>query len=223
MDIIFEDSDIIEKNENILIHLFFNIVNYDFRNGFFSDESSIRDMESCGFSDEDYIALSKEYYETCPSNITYAEGQRHYQKLSHIRFDNMVIEKFEQIYGIVIDVKTHLLKDFILILKESFPNRDWDKENLFIIKTLDNRLDKEEQSILEEHKNQDKKVVKLPVRKKLSPEEIKNGLNEFLMVKELGMKWEEARELAKFNFDKKMEGKEFIPYIPEQKVKKPKF
>lgn len=215
MDIIFEESDIVEKNENILIHLFFHLVDYDFRNGFFSNESSIHDMGSSGFTDQDYLNLSQTYYETVPENLTYSEGEKFYRKLSNELFDNMIIDKFEATYGIVIDKKTHLLKDFILVLKNRFPERDWDKDNIFILKTLDNRLEKEEKNIVDAHNHKDEKIVKLPVRKKLTPEEVKNSFKEYLMVRDLGMTWKDARALAEANFDKKMEGKKFEPYIPE--------
>lgn len=215
MDITFGDSDIIEQNEEILIHLFFNIIDYDFRNGFFSDESSIHDMGTCGFTNEDYDQLAQTYYDTCPTNYTYSQGQKFYQKLSNDRFDTMVVENFEKTYGFSIDKKIHYLKDFIILLKEHFPERKWEIENIFILRTLDNRLEKEVKAISEESQIKDEKIVKFPVRKKLSPEEIKNGLNEYLMVKELKMTWEEATKLAKNNLDKKREGQKFEPYVPE--------
>lgn len=220
MDITFADSDIIEKNENILIHLFFHLLNFDMRHGFFSDNSSIHDMGTCGFTESDYEILAKQYYDTCPENSTYSEGQKFYLHLCHDRFDNMILEKFEQTYGFSIDKKLHLLKDFIVLLKEKFPNRDWDTENIFILKTLDNRLEKEEQNVKEGLDSEQTNIVKLPIRKKLTPEEIKQGFNEYLMVKELGLTWDEARTLAKENFDNKMIGKKFEPYVPEKKTSK---
>lgn len=214
MDITFSDSDIVEQHQDILIHLFFHLVDFDVRQGFFSDESSIRDMGTCGFKDEDYHILAKQYYDTCPANYTYSEGQKFYLHLCHDRFDNMIVEKFEYTYGFTIDKKTHFLKDFIFLLKDKFPHRDWVQDNIFILKTLDNRLQKEEDLILEEMHSNISNVIKLPLKKKLTPEEIKSGTNEYLMVKELGMKFPEARALAKENFDKKMLGKKFEPYIP---------
>lgn len=222
MDITFSDSDIIEKNEAILIHLFFHLFDFDFRSGFFSNESSIYDMGSCGFTDKDYIELAQLYYDTCPANYTYSQGQNFYFTLSNKRFDKMIAEKFKKTYGFTFDKKMHYLKDFVLLLKEHFPERNWEKDNIFILKTLDNRIERTEKEIQEKTHQQDEKIVQLPVRKKLSPEEIRNGYNEFLMVKELKMSWEEARNLAQLNFDKKHEGKKFEPYIPEKKTNKMK-
>lgn len=220
MDITFADSDIVEKNENVLLHLFFHILNFDVRQGFFSDESSIHDMGTCGFTDIDYQILAKQYYDLCPEDYNYSQGQKFYLHLCHDRFDNMVIEKFKTTYGLTINKKTHLLKDFIVLLKENFPDRDWDKENIFIIKTLDNRLEKEEDNIKQSLESEKTNIVKLPVKKRLTPEEIKKGFNEYLMVKELGMTWDEASLLAKENFDKKMIDKKFEPYVPENKTLK---
>lgn len=216
MDITFGDSDIVEQNEDILIHLFFNIIDYDFRNGFFSDESSIYDMGTCGFSEQDYEQLAQTYYDTCPENYTYTQGRKHYNQLSNEKFDNMVIEKFEKTYGFSIPPKLHYLKDFIILLKEHFPERNWAIDNTFILKTLNNRLEKEKKVLIENTQPKDDKIIKLPVRKKLSQEEIRNGLNEYLMVKELKMTWEEAHKLCLSNLDKKHEGKKFEPYIPEK-------
>lgn len=214
MDITFSDSGVVDKNEDILIHLFFNIVDYDYRNGSFSDDSSIHDMGSCGFTDEDYLQLAQLYNDTCPKDYIYSEGQDFYQQLSNEHFDNMVIRKFESIYGITIDKHTHYLKDFVALLNEHFPSRNWSTENIFILRTLDNRLINEEKEILEISKKLDQKILKLPIKKKLSPEEVRNGLNEYRMMNELGMTRKEAHELAKFNFDKKHEGKKFQPYLP---------
>lgn len=218
MDITIGQSDIIDKNENLLIHVFFNLIDYDFRNGIFTNESSIYDMDGCNFKEEDYINLSKDYYEQFSENYSYSEGRDFYQKLSSAKFDKQIFKNFETTYGFTLTKEQHLLKDIILILQEKFPLRNWDTENIFILKTLNYRLAKkveEDKQILSEEKNQ--KVVKLPVRKKLSPEEIKGCLNEYLMIKELGMTWEDAKILAKSNFDKKMEGKKFEPYLPETK------
>lgn len=220
MNITFGDSDIVEKNEAILIHLFFNLLDFDFRSGFFSDESSIYDMGTCGFTDDDYFDLAQTYYDTCPQSYTYTQGQDFYLKLSNKKFDQMIVDKFEKTYGFSFNKKTHYLKDFVVLLQKNFPDRDWDKDNIFILKTLDNRIEKREKEIQEEVKSKDEKIVRLPVRKKASPEEIRNGYNEYLMVKELKMTWDEARELSRSNFDKKHEGKKFEPYEPEKKNKK---
>lgn len=219
MDITFGKSDIVEQNNNILIHLFFHLVNFDVRQGFFSDESSIRDMGTCGFTENDYEILAKQYYDNCPQDYSYSEGQKFYLHLCHDRFDNMIVEKFEATYGFPIDKKIHYLKDFILLLKEKFPNRDWDRDNIFIIKTLDNILEKEELLVKEEVDSELTNVIRLPVKKKKTVEEIKSGTNDYLMVKELGLTWQEARVLAQENFDKKMLGKKFEPYIPGKKSK----
>lgn len=215
MDITFSESDIIEQNEDILIHLFFHILDFDYRNGFFSDDSSIHDMGTCGFTQQDYIELAKLYNKTCPENYTYSQGQKYYLKLSNERFDNMVIEKFEKTYDIAIDNSLHYLKDFIILLKENFPNRNWATENIFILRTLDNRLKNEEDEILNEFQKLPEKVIKFPVKKKLSQEEIRTGLNTYLMVEELGMSLQEARQLANTNYEKKYEGKKYQPYIPK--------
>lgn len=227
MDTIFGPSDEIEENEEILIHMFFHILDHDFRNGFYSNRSSIRDMSGCGFTDNDYINLSKEYYQLVPENSTYAQGQKFYQQLLNKYFDNMVIEKFQNVYSVAINEETHLLTDLVAILKTAYPVRNWREENIFILKTLDQRLEKEEEEIrlsAGNEKMQDSagNVVKFPIKKKLTPEEIREGINEFLMVKSLGLTWEEARELAQKNFDKKMQGRVFEPYVPETDNRKPK-
>lgn len=220
MDIIIEDSDIIEKNEALLIHLFFHLFQFDFRKGLFTNLSSIYDMSGCGFQDEDYIELSKQYYSQCPEHYTYKEGRQFYQKLSNNHSDNIVFSNFFRTYGFNLDKKCHLLKDIIVLLNNNFPHKNWESDNIFIIKTLDHRLEKEEELHLLEMEQQDKKIVKLPIRKKPSPEEIKNGYNEYLMVKNLGMNWEDAQQLAKANFEKKTSGKKFEPYLPEIKTHK---
>lgn len=213
MDITFANSDIVEQNEDILIHLFFHIVDYDFRDGFFSNESSIRDMDSCCFKDEDFVELARFYNETCRQNYTYSQGSEYYQKLFSEKFDNIFVERFEKAYGISIDKKTHYLKDIIVLLKDVFPNRNWKNDNIFILKTLDNRADKKDKELSQKPQSNEK-VVKFPVRKKLTEQEIRSGFNEFLMTQELGLSWEEARQLVKANFDKKHEGEKFEPYLP---------
>lgn len=223
MDITIGDSEVVDNNENLLIHVFFNLFNYDFRSGMFTNDSSIYDMSGTNFKDEDYVELAKEYYEQSPENYSYTQGQKLYQKLSNAKFDKNVFESFEKTYGFPLKPEQHLLKDVVLVLKEKFPTRNWDTENIFIFKTLDFRLKKEEEEeerVLAEEKKQ--KVVKLPVRKKPSREEIKVCFNEYLISREFGIPFEEARILARANLEKAREGKKFTPYLPETQKNKPK-
>lgn len=220
MDITFEDSDIVEKNESMLIHIFYHLIDYDFRQGFFSDETSLYDMGTCGLTDKDYFEIADDYNEHCPKDYSYSQGMKFYNKLCNEKFDKNIANNFLETYGFPFDEKKHILKDLIPLFHEKFPNRDWDTDIIFIIKTLDNILEKQKTTIIKEP--QDTKVVKLPVKKKLSPEEIKNSSNEYLLVKELGMTWDEARKLASENFDKKHQGKKFEPYLPEKTLPKPK-
>lgn len=220
MNINFGDDDIVGNNENMLIHIFYHLFDYDLRLGFFSDESSIYDMGTSGLTEQDYFDIANEYNEKCPENYSYSEGMQFYNKLSNDKFDKVIASKFEKTYGFPFDENKHFLKDLVMLFHDKFPNRNWDTEVLFIIKTLDNRFEKEKSFDIENQKN--KKVIKIPVRKKLSPEELKNSSNEYLLVKELGMTWEEATKLANENFDKKYLGQKFTPYLPQKKSTKPK-
>lgn len=217
MDIIFTDEDLLTDNEDILIHMFFNLLNYDYREGIFSNESSIYDMEGCNFTNEDYIFLFNQYQENKCENASYKEGCLIYQKMVNTYFDNMLISNFKKAYDLDFNKKKHLLIDLVSILKENFQNKDWKKDNLFILKTLDNRAEKKD---FKSNKNNslnenEEKIIKFPIKKKLSKDEIKNSCNQILIMSELNMTWEEAYALVEINYDKKMKNKIFEPYYPE--------
>lgn len=221
MDFTIADSDLVEQNEQMMIHLFYNLLKFDFRGGLFTDESSIYDMGSMGLSHDDYIQVANEYYEKTSESLTYTQGQKLYYKILNKRFDDMIEEKFYQTYGFTLDSKTHLLVDIIKVLNENFPNRDWEMDNLFIIKTLDNiKIENERLELEKQQQAKNEKVVKFPGRKKLTDDEVWACTNEFLMVKQLGMNFKDAKKLAEENYNKKMEGKKFEPYIPEVQSKK---
>lgn len=215
-DFTIADSEIVDQHESILIHLFYSLLNYDYRNGMFTDESSIYDMGAVGLSNQDFIDVANQYHQQASDSLSYSEGQKLYYKILNKAFDNMIFEKFEKTYGFSLDSKTHLLKDIALLLKDKFPNKNWDTDIIFILKKFDNQLKNED--ILEKQTKVETKtignVTKLPVRKKPTPDEVLNGTNSFLMQSVLGMSWEDAEKLASENYEKKMAGKKFEPYVP---------
>ena len=214
MNITFSGSDIVEKYENILIHFGFHVMDFDFRSVFFSDESSMYDMGSNGLNDNDYHLVAKMYYDIASDNDTYSQGQKKYYKLLNTYTDKIWADNFESTYGFSLNKDKHLLKDIILELNDKFPSRNWDQDNIFIIKKFDALMEQRKKDEDEEKLNNKNNIVKFPKRKKLSPEEIKQCTNYFLMVKELGMTYEDAKKLADHNYEKKMEGKKFEPYLP---------
>jgi len=221
MDFTVADSDLVDKNEDMMIHLFFNLFKFDFRSGLFTDESSIYDMGSMGLEDQDYIDVANEYYEKTSDELTYTQGQKLYYKILNKKFDDMISEKFNNTYGFYLNPKIHLLPDIINLLNEKFPNRNWEKDNIFIIKTLDNiKIENDRIELEEKEEAKKEKVIKLPVRKKLTDDEVRACTNEFLMVKQLGMDFKDAKKLAEANYNKKIEGKKFEPYIPNKPSKK---
>jgi hypothetical protein len=219
MDINIIKSDIIEKNEDMMIHFFFNLFKFDFRDGLFTDESSIYDMFSTGLEDQDYIDVANEYYQKTSNEFTYTQCEKLYYKILNKKFNNMIFKKFNNTYGFNLDPKIHLLTDIINLLNKKFPERNWKKDNIFIIKTLDNIKIENTKTELKE-KQEIQKVVKLPVKKKLTDDEVRASTNEFLMIKQLGMNFEEAKKLAEENYNKKMQNKKFEPYIPNKPNKK---
>ena len=84
MDFTIADSDLVDKNEDMMIHLFFNLFKFDFRSGLFTDESSIYDMGSMGLEHQDYIDVANEYYEKTSESLTYTQGQKLYYKILKI-------------------------------------------------------------------------------------------------------------------------------------------
>jgi hypothetical protein len=215
-DFTIADSDIVDQHESILIHLFYSLLDYNYRNGMFTDESSIYDMGAVGLSTQDFIDVANQYYKQTSDFLSYSEGQKLYYKILNKAFDNMIFEKFEKTYGFPLDSKIHLLKDIALLLKDKFPARNWDTDIIFILKKFDNQQKQEDISQNETKTETTSNVIKLPVRKKPTPDEVRNGTNSFLMQSVLGLSWEDAEKLASENYEKKMLGKKFEPYIPNE-------
>lgn len=217
MDFIIPDDDIIEKHENILIHAFYHLLNYDFRDGMFTDESSIYDMGSCGLQDNDYLQIAKEYEELDTKGKSYLECQKIYYKLVNNAFDKRLFSVFKQTYGFELNPKIHLLKDIAILLKETLPKKNWDEENIFILKRLNIISEQREKKHQEEQKTkqeQNKNITKFPRKKHFSDEEVAQGTNCFLMMKQLGISFDEANKLVDKNLEKRYEGKTFTPYKP---------
>ena len=206
----------ISKYDSILIHFYYSVLNYDYRNGLFTDESSIYDMGGTGLSDDDYTRVADEYetISATDKDMTYTEGQKLYFKLLNKAFDAHIVEKFKISYGLDFDLDKHLLVDIAKILEQEFPGRRWELENLFILRKFDVEREKVEHERIQREK--DTNIIKIPVKKKLTEDEIRNGSNEFLMMNVLGMSYAEAEALAKTNFEKKTAGKRFVPYRPDE-------
>lgn len=216
MDIYIPDSGMVDKYENVLIHFFYHILDIDYRNALFTDESSIYDMGSTGLNKADYVKVAQEYAQLGTDSLDYFAGEKAYNKILNAHWDKVIHDRIHEVYGIDWDLKVHLLTDIAMMLEDQFPDRNWEEDIIFVIKMLDNRMEKEEKKIEQElAQKQDEKVVKLQVRKKLTPDEVRACTNEFLMVRELGIPMEEARTLARANWAKKKESKKFEPYIPE--------
>ena len=205
------ESNTVDNNEYILIHFFFNVFNFDYRSGLFTDESSIYDLGAQGLEDSDYLFIAEEYYKLNTEIFNYDQGMKSYYKILNKYWDNFIIKKIENCYGFKL-CNIHLLPDIIATLKEKFPTKNWEDDTLFIIKTLDNQIDK---SIKQELKTKaETNVIKLNIRKKLSREEILESCNEFLIAKELNISFSMAKEIANSNYDKKNIGRKFRAYIP---------
>lgn len=214
MDFIIPDEDIVDRYEHILRHLFYHLLDYDYRDGLFTDESSIYDMGGTGLSDEDYSRVASTYRQEVPPNLSYTASQKFYFKLLNQEFDNMIASRFEKTYNFKLDPSIHLLKDLALLLNSTFPDRNWTTENLFISRQLDTKRERNAQEKASRAVLDTGNVTKLPVRKKPSPDEILGGVNDYLMVTVLGMSQEDADALAKLNYEKRTEGKKFEPYDP---------
>lgn len=213
MEIIYSSSDEINSNEDMMINVFYNLFNEDFRQGFFSDESSLYDMKYSGFNKNNYQEVANIYYNLVPNNLDYVDSQKFYIKIIDKVWKNFIFNKFMDIYGIDLKEK-HLLIDIIKSLKEKYPQRHWERENIFIIRTLDNLLNKQAKVNYPISSSQ-LNVIELNIRKKPTKEEILQGTNPFLIMKELNISLNEARSIAQNNYRKKMQGKVFKPYIPE--------
>ncbi len=225
MDFEWGSQDIIDKHENKLIHLFFYMFDYDYRNGVFSDESSIYDMGICGLKDEHFI-LAYHRYEECIGKLEklpkYKECQKKYFSILYQIESDVFKDKFKIVYGIELPEKIHLLKDIVKYLDKNI-KRNWDEENIFIIKKLDvQSIQNEDEEKPKKIINRDEKIIPFPVSKKSTDDEIREGFNEFLMMSRLNMSWKEARAQVLINEDKYDDGKIFEPYYPE-KSKKNKF
>lgn len=213
MDITYADGEFVDQHEYLGIHLFYYLFDYDYRSGMFTDESSIYDMGNImGLTHEEIEEVADQYDEQKDDSLTYSECMNKYNKLLNAKWDAMIIKKLQDHYGIIFNPKKNLLVDIMKQMLEKFPNRDWETENIFIIKKLDYKNKQEEEERLQEEK--DSNVVRLGVRKKLTKEEVATCTNPFLISQELEMSMKEARKLAQKNYDLKMKDRVFTPYRP---------
>jgi hypothetical protein len=213
MDFTISSSDIVDNHEDMLIHFYYHILDFDYRCGIFTDQSSICDMGSTGLKKLDYEVVAAKYHELDYKSMEYTQGQKAYNLILNNHWDRMVYNKIKSVYNIEFNTNVHLLIDIIKLLEEKYPNRNWANDNIFIIKMLDNRAKKQEENNIKEKEQTN--VLKLNLRKKLTREEILKSTNDFLIAKELNIGFKEAHEIAQKNYIEKMKGKIFEPYIPE--------
>ncbi len=210
MNITIPPQDKIDSFEDIMIHFFYHVLKYDYRSGLFTDESSIFDMGSTGLDESDYLKAYHEYHDSLPKKLSYIQCQKHYYKILYRIFDEVVAQRVLEVYDIELPKKINLLVDIAAFLKDNV-NKNWQEENIFLIKTMDTKS-------FQKFKLEDEKkftnVIPIPIKKKLSDEDVAQGCNEFLMMSRLNMSWDDARVLAKKNYEKSMEGKIFEPYLP---------
>lgn len=213
MDITYADSDFVDQHEYLGIHLFYYLFDFDYRRGMFTDESSIYDMGNImGLTHKEIEEVADQYDAQKDDSLIYSECYKKYNKLLNAKWDAMLIRKLQEHYGITLEDKKHYLVDIMKQMLENFPNRDWETENIFIMKKLDAQNKREEEEELKKQK--ESKVIRLGVRKKLTKEETLACTNPFLIKEELGISMKEARELAQKNYDLKMKDRIFTPYRP---------
>lgn len=220
-------SDVVDANENILIHFFYHILNFDYRSGIFTDESSIFDMSDNILSKEDYANLRSQYYTaSADADLDYHQGQKLYYGFVSKLHEERINDKCMAVYGFRLDFNgdPHLLKDIVSVMKNKLPHKDWDSENVFLIKRMDIQAEKDRiandartielDRAISAPEFQDKEATNvIPIGRIRNPskEEILKGFNPFLIAKELDMSMSEALEVVKKNQLEYYKNKKFEP------------
>lgn len=216
-----KQKNLINTYEDVLINVFYYFCKGDYRivkNTYGIYDDSLIHILSSKRTKEDFINVANLYYSNKTDDLKYRECEDLYMKLRTNYDDTNSVKKFSTIYNIDID-KNSLVVDSLSQLTCKYPDKNWKKDNLFLIKTLDIIQEKNLQiaiSRIKKSKEQQKlsNISYLKTHKKLTTKEVLSSTNHLFIMSELNIPLEDAVKIATANYDDRMKNEIFVPYVP---------